>query len=143
MLHVGLTSSRRGLSPVQDRWLIERLIALADLHGPLTFHHGDCIGGDERGHHVARVLGPAFVERIVVHPPLVPDLRAFCKGDETREPRAYLARDRDIAGESAHLLALPEKTEADAPRSGTWYTARYAREIGRPVEVLLPCGTRA
>lgn len=111
----------------------------ATLHTLLTrlglhvLHHGDCVGADAASHAVALGLHA----RIVVHPPLNPKLRAFCKGaDEVLPPRAYLTRNRHIAHDSRDgLIALPE-SRFEVLRSGTWSTVRYARELKRRIWIV-------
>ena len=51
-------------------------------------------------------------------------------------PKPYLDRNRDIVDACEVLLATPDGPER--LRSGTWSTVRYARKIGKPVEVRLP-----
>lgn len=128
-MKVGFTGSRTEPTEAQLDWLASRLSAL----GATELHHGDCVGADAAAHTVAQVLGL----RIVVHPPVNPRLRAYVEGaDETRSEFPYLDRNKNIVNETAHLLALPARPEE--LRSGTWSTIRYARWVGRPVELELP-----
>jgi hypothetical protein len=129
MTHVGFTGTRVGMTNAQ--WQ-EVLGWLGDMH-PGTFHHGDCKGADAQAHDIARDLG----WYIVVHPPSDDRHRAFCDGDEIREPKPYLDRDRDIAGETAELIAAPA-TAVRVPGSGSWFTIGYARQIGKPVRITVP-----
>lgn len=128
MTAVGFTGSSQGVSPEQFNWLRDQLVRL----GATELHHGDCVGGDHAAHEVALELKL----RVVIHPPVNASRRAWCTGDEVRPAREYLDRNRDIVDETEVLLALPDGPER--LRSGTWATIRYARRIGRPVEVELP-----
>lgn len=101
----------------------------------LQFHHGDCKGADSEAHDIARVLGG----RVVVHPPFDGRARARRAGNETREPKPYLSRNRDIVDETELLIATPEGPEH--LRSGTWSTIRYARSRGRVIHIVHPDGT--
>lgn len=100
-------------------------------------HHGDCVGADAQFHALVREILPDA--RIVIHPPLSDSKRAFCDGDETKEARAYLARNRDIVRDSDVLLAAPQSSE-EILRSGTWATIRFARKRNHPV-ILVPPDT--
>lgn len=97
------------------------------------FLHGDCVGVDEECHRIAQRLG-YYIE---IHPPTNPKLRAFCDGDEMMPPKPYLERNRNIVNNSDTMLIVPEKAEQDAPRSGTWYTYRYALEVGKPTTLII------
>lgn len=128
---LGFSGTKRGLTDGQREEVAECLRRLC----PAEVHHGDCIGADAQFHALVRELLPDTC--IVIHPPLMEAKRAFCSGDEEREPRAYLTRNRAIVRESQMLLAAPgEATEQR--RSGTWATIRAARKKGCPVQLVLP-----
>jgi hypothetical protein len=95
---------------------------------PTEVHHGDCIGGDTQVHDLAKAAGA----RRVVHPPVSDRYRAFCNGEEVREPAPYLERDHNIVDETDLLLAAPKQYE-EIRRSGTWATWRYANPDRRIV----------
>lgn len=121
-LHIGFTGTQEGMSDRQKEALAFDLSIRSSWL--IVFHHGDCVGADEEAHLIARYIG-AY---IVIHPPIDPRLRAFCEGDEIREPKPYIPRNHDIVDESRLLLAAPLLPEHEQPRSGTWATWRYARE---------------
>lgn len=98
--------------------------------------HGDCVGADADMHLIARERG----QQVVIHPPLDPKLRAFCYGDFVYPPRDYLQRDRDIVDASSILFATPAEY-VERQRSGTWYSIRYAKSVGKPVVIVWPDGT--
>jgi hypothetical protein len=125
---VGVTGSQHGITVEQSDWLFVRLKEL----GATELHHGDCRGADAVAHYAARARGL----RVVIHPPINPTKRAFCTGDVMLEPLEYLERNRAIVEACEVLLATPHGPER--LRSGTWSTVRYARTIGKPVEVMLP-----
>ena len=89
------------------------------------FFHGDCVGADEQAHELARFLG----YRVTIFPPLNETKRAFCNAHETRPAKEYLERDRDIVDECDILLAAIQYPIK--PRSGSWYTYRYALDHHR------------
>lgn len=127
--HVGVSGSQLGGTPQQLLGLRKLLV------GAKVLHHGDCKGIDEQAHYIGRELGLW----IVVHPPDNPSKRAFCQGDEMRDEKPYLERDRDIVDESIRLIGCPN-TYVNQVRSGTWYTIRYAIDKIE-VTVVFPDGT--
>jgi hypothetical protein len=130
-MKLGFTSTQLGLSEKQ----VEILGLLLRSIQPEEFHHGDCKGGDEAGHQLARQHTRA---RIVAHPGHIPKKRAHCVADEIREPQNTLARNEQIVAETDMLLAAPGCEEYT--RSGTWSTVRYARRQGQPIIIVLPNG---
>ena len=142
-LHLGFTGTQKGMTEEQREALedfLDRYHARYREHftGRCVLHHGDCIGADEEAHHLAMTIG----WEVVVHPGYGKDgspKRAYCDGDEVREPRPYLARNRDIVNECGVLVAAPHGEEQK--RSGTWATVRAARQSGKPVVLVRPDGT--
>jgi hypothetical protein len=134
-MRVGFTGTRPPFTNAQLLSL-ERIILTN--RGEITeAHHGDCVGADEAFHIVCRT----FNIPVIIHPPLVTTWNAYC-GDytEKREPKTYHERDQDIVNETDWLIACP-KTFTPTPHSGTWYTAGYARAIGKPIWFVYPDGT--
>jgi hypothetical protein len=116
---------------------VTALYAILPIADPTSeFHHGDCLGADAQAHDMAVGCGC----RTVSHPPIKDDLRAFKKADEIREPKSYLARNRDIVRETEFVIAAP-KEFTEQPKGGTWYTVRFARESGKRLCVIRPDGT--
>lgn len=130
-MRIGFTGTRDGCTPVQYQALAGVMETALVLKGAYALHHGDCVGADADSHEIARRLGL----HIVVHPPLSDDLRAFKRGNELREVKAYLPRNRDIVNESDVLYACPNANKRQGG-SGTWYTIHYAVKIGRPVVIV-------
>lgn len=132
MKTIGLTSSRIGLTEAQ------KITAANLLDSATEVHHGDCVGGDADLH---KILTTEFdpAAKIVIHPPINERLRAFCTGDEVREPLQYLERDQEIVNETEMLLAFP-RTMFELRRSGVWATVRMARKAGKPVIIIWPDG---
>ncbi len=131
---VGITATQEGVTGEQLRavsYLLRDLI-------PTHLHHGDCIGGDEQTHHECRWVTPKC--RIVIHPPLNESKRAFCQGDEERDPYDYLDRNKHIVQETGRLIAMPKEFVMQQ-RSGTWSTFRYAKKRGHPIWLILPDGS--
>lgn len=132
---VGFTGTRVGMTAPQKKSLRKLLTSVLRRSSERPhFHHGDCVGADKEAHDIARELG--FY--IVIHPPESSAMRSWCEGDEIREPKDYLERNRDIVDESTMMMASP-KTSKEKRRSGTWSTVRYSR-TRRPVTLLWPGG---
>lgn len=135
-LHVGITATRQGLTIAQEKTLLAELTRLFErAYGVVTFHHGDCIGGDATSHDLAMEIG----YRVTVHPPDDPKLRAFKQGHVILPERPYLIRNHDIVDATSILLGCPESHE-EKLRSGTWATIRYARKNHHQVTVIQPNG---
>ncbi len=128
---VGFTGSRKSPTPQQQVWLREQLEnSLID-----EFHHGDCIGSDQAAHDIALSLSLS----IHIHPPTLAKYRAFLTGDKIYPELPFLARDREMVNTIDMLYATPDGPER--VRSGTWYTIRYARKVGKPVHLVMPRGS--
>jgi len=94
-------------------------------------HHGDCIGADASFHELAKACG----KRIVIHPPMKDNHRAYKVGDVVHPVKAYLQRNHNIVNAVDLMIACPH-TDVEQLRSGTWATIRYARKVGKALEVL-------
>lgn len=129
---IGFTGTRHGMTPPQ---LKQVELILVDM-GSYIVHHGDCVGADAQFHVLANAQG----YRIIVHPPLSEQWRAFCVGNEMRTPKEYHARNRDIVDEADLMLAAPGEFQ-DPGHGGTWYTIRYAKKQKTPFTIILPDGT--
>ena len=127
--HVGFTGTRQGMSDHQKETL-RRAMEAATMDGiENILHHGDCKGADAEAHAIAVDLG----WDIIIHPPIKRIMRAYCgDGAIILPPMNYLDRDREIARVSNFIFAAP-KSDTEESRSGTWYTVRYARSIGKRV----------
>lgn len=128
-MKIGVTGTREGANASQ---LAELRSALTILNGT-EFHHGDCKGVDEQAAAIAKELG----YKIVCHPPKSDYLRAFYPYDEIKEPTGYLERDRAIVDACDLLLVVPLQDKPQ-PKSGTWYTHRYALRVSKPTRVIWP-----
>lgn len=130
---VGFTGTQIGMSADQCRELEKLWLTLKNQQDKrIELHHGDCVGGDEQAHDIAKKLG----FRIVIHPPIIETSRAFCSGaDEIRQQFDYLVRNHHIVNESNHLYVGP-KTNEEELRSGTWATYRYCRKLYKPYTIL-------
>lgn len=132
--NIGFTGTRKGMT-TQQAWVLSRMLTdCADRES--WFHHGDCLGADAQAHDIAMYLG----FKTALHPPISRNMRAFCKADVIEAPKRYLERDRVIAERSDRMVATPSGFNEDL-RSGTWYTIRYARKLGRPLTIIYPDGT--
>jgi len=134
----GFTGTSKGASPAQLKELEEKLVKLKE-DGFDELHHGLCIGADEQCAIIAKRLG----YRVVAHPGLPKDptnmmyRSEFAENDEVREAKKFIERDRGIVDEVERMLAAP-LTREEQVRSGTWTTVRYARKVGRQVDLILP-----
>ena len=136
--HVGFTGTQKGMTAGQAGVVRSHLWKFAT-EGGLFFHHGDCVGADEQAH----ALSKEFRYAPIIHPPKNPAKRAFCFApmDDMREPKDYLARNKDIVRESHAMIAAPAEYDEQL-RSGTWSTIRYAEKLGRPVVIVFPDGSQ-
>jgi len=94
------------------------------------FHHGDCVGADNQAHDIARKYGAC----IIIHPPKIHKLRAYCEGDMILPAKKYLDRDRMIVRASDTLVICPKQMK-EVVRSGVWATYRYAIKLQKRVLV--------
>lgn len=121
-------------------WLLQRFV---DLH-PDAGHHGGCDGVDWLFHMLCR----AARVPLTVHPASGTAARWAHPGALLQVPgvivlpaKPPLERNHDIVDISNIMLVIPEGPEKDNPRSGTWATHRYAREVGIRMDVCFPNGT--
>ena len=137
--HIGFTGTRHGMTEEQRKMalgLLEQMGLAWKARFNIILHHGDCVGADADMHDLAQLaLCPI---KIVIHPPIKDDFRAYCMGNETRIPKSYLARNRDIVDESKILIATPHTFEETS--GGTWYTINYAKKVGRQIVIIWPNG---
>lgn len=132
---IGFTGTRYGMTIDQRRTVCELLTR----DGITEVHHGDCVGADADFHQLAN----GWRHHIVIHPPTDEKLRAFCDGTDVvhHVAKPYLDRNRDIVDACDQLIATPkEDGEPFGKGGGTWYTIRYAREIGKRVAIVYPDG---
>lgn len=131
-MKLGFTGTREGMTEAQRREVAELLQTL----NPSEVHHGDCVGADAEVDLAAVLFTSA---RRVIHPPESPTLRAWCLSEDMREPKPYLARNRDIVNETDSILAAPKGKQYRA--AGTWFTIGYAKKQGKPVTIVYPDGS--
>lgn len=130
MRKVGVTGTRSGMTKEQfesiDLWLVSQ-------NEPGELHFGDCVGVDAEVANLAKYNG----WKVICHPPIKDDLRAFVPADEYREPKSYFARNRAIVDETEVLLVVPYQT-SHQNHGGTWYTHDYAKKKNSPVIIFYP-----
>lgn len=125
-MRVGVTATRKGLTPQQKEKARYSIMPMDELH------HGDCTGGDEDIHNLAREIGVRPPSgKIVAHPCTLSDQRAHTDADEVREPKAPIPRNHDIVDEVEKMLAFPSSRVEQMRGSGTWATMRYAAKKAR------------
>jgi hypothetical protein len=138
--HVAFTATRGELTLRQASSLREVIIMLRPTHA----HLGDCIGGDTRIHVLLRGLNMSVWAdspcKLIGHPPVPSNFRAFLTYDEERPPLPYLERNEAMVNESVILVAAPAQ-EQEILRSGTWATVRYARKVNVRRIIVRPDGS--
>lgn len=134
MIHkIGVTGTRSGMDDKQLQEVKKYLEGMIYLLGNIELHHGDCVGVDVEVANIAQQLGC----RIVCHPPIKSDLRAFHKSDEYRPAYSYFERNRNIVDSCDVLMVVPYQTEHQK-NGGTWYTHDYAVKKKKPLEIFYP-----
>ena len=134
---IGFTGTRLGITEEQKKSIGGLILGMAVT--PDEFHHGDCIGADSDAHDIVRALSKKI--KIIIHPPKKEGLRAFKKGDETRQPLGYYERDRNIVKNANMVIAAVKEKDVSVPgNGGTWYTINYALSHYMPVKIILPNG---
>lgn len=132
-MKVGFTGTQDGMTTAQKQFVYDEVMMLS----PGEAHHGCCVGAD---HEFDQLLDQTWVETVIGHPPLNTSKMALCNCDIFREPEEYLVRNKAIVNETDYLIAAPKGPEQ--LRSGTWSTVRYARQLGRPIAIIWPDGSR-
>ncbi len=139
MRSLGFTGTRRGMTQAQKKFVHGIIVASSCSSG----HHGDCIGSDADFHDMLEEMALSFT--IFIHPSNENTYRAF-KGSGEGEfdtvilpPKPPLVRNRDIVIASDLMLATPAGPEI--LRSGTWSTIRFARQMLRPIVIVMPDGS--
>lgn len=132
-MKIGFTGTQVGMNEYQKFKVKEYIEFHKD---EITeFHHGDCIGADNDFNSICL----SFCIPIHIHPPLKRIKRAYCRPrlmDEMYPPDEYLKRNRNIVKSTDMLIATPSGSEV--VRSGTWYTVRYAKKLGKYILIIYP-----
>jgi hypothetical protein len=132
---IGFTGTQAGMTSLQKERFTSSLLELLGSNEFAEFHHGDCIGADLNAHYIVR---QHYTDtKIIIHPPIIPDKRALCEGDEYREEKEYLVRNHDIVDDTGFLIACPKGFKEER-YSGTWATIRYARKLNKPIAIIWP-----
>ena len=143
LVKIGFTGTQQGMTDRQADGVLE---VFTDYSPDFELHHGDCIGADAQAH----TLALPHCSSVVIHPPKNPSKQAGM-GTLARWPafggksilvlprKEYLDRNRDIVNQTTFLVATPHTFE-EVIRSGTWYTIRFAKKIGRHVCIIYPDG---
>lgn len=138
-MNVGFTGTREQLKQPQKA----ALHRLMKEQFPFELHHGDCKGADAEANAIFNSLRSCTDERLVIHPQLNSEQRAFCTPlhpfDEVRRPKPPLKRNQDIVNETDRLVACPRDYEEQL-RSGTWSTIRRALKARKQVTIVWPDG---
>jgi hypothetical protein len=91
------------------------------------------VGADTEAHNLVRENFHGC--KIIGHPPTKKKSYVYSICDEFREPKDYIARDKDIVDESDILFATPLQ-DTEILRSGTWTTVRYARKKNKRIYII-------
>lgn len=113
-MKVGFTGTQKGITQIQQLHLSKILVQLHS-RGGNELHPGDCIGADAYSGMLAKKLD----YKIILHPPINSNKRAWSDYDEARPVKEYLVRNHDIVDETNFLIATP-KGEIEEVRSGAW-----------------------
>jgi hypothetical protein len=132
-MKIGFSGSRIGMTVMQA---IKFKNYLENMNSVEEFHHGDCVGCDEKAHGIVIELGiPVFI-----HPPEINTHRAYCKGyKEIYEVKPYLERNNNIVQVTDFIIVCPI-TVKEEKRSGTWATFRRARYHKKKTLIIWPNG---
>jgi hypothetical protein len=137
-LKIGCTATRKGLTTQQKDSLRKYLQSLPGI--PHEFHHGDCVGGDAEFHDMVVDCIDKANRTIIIHPPTNNSLRAYKQGDEYREAKSYLVRNREIVNEVLLLIGMPCDM-IQQTNGGTWYTIGYAKKVNCDCVIIWPDGS--
>lgn len=135
-IDIGMSGNRNGMSEEAKHTLQELLNDILEQYNINTVHHGDCVGSDFDFHKICS----NFNIPIVIHPPNVDSMRAFCKSDVILKPKPFLERNKSIVNTTDMLIAFPS-TKEELLRSGTWSTIRYARKTNKKVILIYSDGS--
>lgn len=133
MHKLGVTGTRSRMDEKQAIEVRKYLEGMIYLLGDIELHHGDCVGVDVEVANIAKDVGC----RVICHPPIKSDLRAFHNSDEYRQPFSYFQRNRNIVDDCHVLIVVPYQTERQN-NGGTWYTHDYAVKKKKHVEIFYP-----
>lgn len=136
-MQVGFTGTRKGMIKPQ----VLSFCVVVKSFGELIegWHHGDCVGSDEKSQELVKVILPKT--EIVIHPPLNPKHRAWCRGDVTWAEKGYFERNIDIVNCTEVLVATPKGMSPEHKGSGTWHCIRYAQVRKKRILVIWPNGS--
>jgi hypothetical protein len=141
-MKIGFTGTQAGMTYPQRG----KFYSLLESLNCKEFHHGDCIGADSTAHNLVvqyftiKLKQNEFTGKIIIHPPIISNKRAFCNAKTILPKRGYLDRNHDIVDSCDILLATPKEVEEQL-RSGTWATIRYARKVGKRIIIIFPDGS--
>jgi hypothetical protein len=110
---IGFAGSRTGMTDTQIQ-KVKEVLAKYDV---VEVHHGDCLGADAQFHDICTEKGL----KIIVHPPLSKEFRAFKTTGSTTilTEKAYNARNTELVESCDFFIGCPAKWKTN-PHSGTW-----------------------
>lgn len=132
-MKIGITGTRYSITEYQYNNVKTNLEYLINQHPDSEFHHGDCVGADEKIAELAQSLG----YKTIAYPSVGEELRAFHPSDLILEPDTNFARNRAIV-QAVDLLFVVPFQMCHQNRGGTWYTHDYAEKIGRTKLMFYP-----
>lgn len=139
-VNLGITGTRYGMNKAQQKAFITTVSKLLEKYPTLnTFHQGCCIGVDTES---ARLMKNLYGFIVIDHPPTNKSLVGDFVGDQAREDKNYLARNRDIVNESQVMIAITNQmTMPEPPSGGTWYTLNYSIKNKKETYHIKPDGS--
>jgi hypothetical protein len=138
MIHLGFTGTRFGMSDAQLNTVRTLVTDLANSFGPISVHHGDCVGADEEFHYMCMSMG-LNITQVYKHSPSDPKLRAYCQGGIQETPVPYEQRNHAIVDASMFVIAAPLEEQPQA-RGGTWQVIRFSMDRGNLWRIVFPSG---
>lgn len=143
----GFTGTRNGMTSEQrtavNRFLkgyihgvIEGVARREDDTEQITGVHGDCIGADVDFDAICKTLWIPTK----IRPCTFANMRANCDAEELAEPKAPMARNRDIVADADIMIACPPNKERIKSGSGTWATIGFAEKANKPIYIAYPDG---
>ena len=134
MIVIGFTGTRKGMSDHQKKAVQKIMKWYENKHSINYVVHGGCIGADIDFHTIFekhhRHVRPGYSS---VNPANLSHRGAFPNADIIYLPKPYLVRNKEIVNDCDILIACPFD---DIQKGGTWSTIKYAKSMGKPVNII-------
>ncbi len=143
-MRIGFTGTRQDTTTDQHHALCELVKRLHAANPIMEWRHGACVGADCESVDVAWQW--ASGAKRIAHPPTNRSMVSRAALDLSNvilDPLPYLERNTAIVEALVDpedvLIACP-KGEEEVRGSGTWFTVRLARRLGRHIYIVWPSG---